>query len=242
MEYVFTKGFVPYGEAGNDGGVGAEGDAREATGSAGGDSEEVDKDTLRRGHVGVHEDADGFAGFHSGEKSANEIILVDGAIAVHGAVTLDEGVDIGIVEGAHDDGKRMALEGMGECGKFPGTNVSGEKEDTFAPSVGAFEIFKAFVDHDAGDIFFGIAGKETKFGELASEGDEFSANDAAAIGFGHFREGDGQVAKTDAAEASVDSVNGERESDADGASERAGDHAKEFDPGPEEGVFEAFAQ
>jgi len=131
---------------------------------------------------------------------------------------------------------------MGEGGKFPCADVSGEKEDAFAARVGAIEIFEAFVNDGAGDIFFGVAGKETEFGELASERDEFSANDAAAIGFRHFREGDGQVAEADAAETSVDGVDDESESDADGASEGAGEHAEEFDPRPEESVFEAFAQ
>jgi hypothetical protein len=136
----------------------------------------------------------------------------------------------------------MALQGMGEGGKFPSADVSGKKEDTFAASVGAIEIFEAFVDHDARDIFFGVAGKETEFGELASEGDEFSANDAAAIGFRHFREGDRQVAKANAAEASVDGVDCEAEGDAKGASKRAREHSEEFDPRPEKSVFEAFAQ
>ena len=186
VEDVLAQGFIPYGEAGNNGGVGAEGDTGETAGGAGGDSEEVDEDPLRRGHVGVHEDANGLAGFHGGEQAANEIVFVDGAVAVHGAVTLDQGVDVGIVERAHDDRKGMAVEGVGEGGEFPGSEVSGEKEDAFAASVGTFEIFKAFVDDDAGDIFFGVAGEETDFGELASEGDEFSANDAAAIGLRTF--------------------------------------------------------
>jgi hypothetical protein len=117
----------------------------------------------------------------------------------------------------------MALQGMGEGGKFPSADVSGKKENTFAASVGAIEIFEAFVDHDARDIFFGVAGKETEFGELASEGDEFSA-------------------KANAAEASVDGVDCEAEGDAKGASKRAGEHSEEFDPRPEKSVFEAFAQ
>jgi len=191
VEDVLAQGFIPYGEAGNNGGVGTEGDTGEAAGGAGGDSEEVNEDPLRRSHVGVHEDANGLAGFHGGEKSANEIVFIDGAVAMHGAVTLDQRIDVGIVERAHDDRKGMALEGVGEGGEFPSADVSGEKEDAFSASVSTLEIFEAFVDDGAGDIFFGVAGEETDFGELAPEGDEFSANDASAVGLRHFREGDG---------------------------------------------------
>jgi hypothetical protein len=102
-EDVFAQFRIPHGKAGDYGSVGAQGNAGEAAGGAGRDAEEIDEDALRRGHVGVHEDADGFAGAHSGEQAAHEIVFVDGAVPVHGAVALDEGVDVGIVEGAHDD-------------------------------------------------------------------------------------------------------------------------------------------
>src|ERR1700704_3503457 len=72
------------------------------------------------GHVGVHEDADGFAGAHGGEQAADEIVFVDGAVPMHGAVALDEGVDVGIVEGAHDDRQRIAMQRMSEGGELPG--------------------------------------------------------------------------------------------------------------------------
>src|SRR6266403_5863880 len=165
---VFAQCRIPDGKAGDDGGVGAQGDAGKAAGSAGRDAEEIYEHTLWRGHVGVHEDADGFAGAHGGEQTANEIIFVHGAIAVHGAVALDEGVDVGIVVRTHDYRQRMALQRVSEGREFPGSEVSGEIEDAFAASVGALEVFKSVIDDDAGDIFTGVAREEADFGELAS--------------------------------------------------------------------------
>ncbi len=58
----------------------------------------------------------------------------------------------------------MALQGVCERGEFPGPEVSGEKEDAFAASVGALEVLKAIIDHDAGNIFAGETGEEADFG------------------------------------------------------------------------------
>ena len=87
---VFLQLRIPYREAGDDGGVGAQGYAGETAGGAGGDAEEIHEHALRRGHVGIHEDAYGFAVAHGGEQAADEIVFVDGAVAVHGAIALDE--------------------------------------------------------------------------------------------------------------------------------------------------------
>jgi hypothetical protein len=83
----------------------------------------------------------------------------------------------------------MAVERMGEGGEFPGAEVCGEKEDAFAAGVGALEIFESFIDDDAGGIFAGVTREEADFGELASERDEFAAQDAAALTLRHFGEG-----------------------------------------------------
>src|SRR5208337_2760550 len=205
---VFAEFRIPQRKAGDDGGVGTQGNAGEAAGGAGGNAEEIDEHALRRGHVGVHENADGFTGAHGGEQAADEIVFVDGAVAVQGAIALNELVDVGIVEGAHDDRQRMTLQRVSESGKLPGSEVAGEKQDAFAASVGALEIFKAVIDDDAGDIFAGVAREEADLGELASEGDEFAANQAAALAGRHFWEGKSQVAQANAAQASVNGVDG----------------------------------
>src|SRR5208337_2907502 len=205
---VFAQLRIPYRKAGDYGGAGAQGNAGEAAGGAGWNAEEIDEHSLRRGHIGVHENADGFAGAHSGEQAADEIVFVDSAVAVHGAIALDQGVDVGIVERAHDDRQRMALQGVGEGGKLPSAEVSGKKQNAFAPCVGALEVFKAVVDDYARDIFAGVAGEEADLGKLASEGDEFAANQAAALARRHFGKSESQIAQADPAQASVNRING----------------------------------
>jgi hypothetical protein len=86
--------------------------------------------------------------------------------------------------------------------------VTGEKKNAFAASVGALEVFKCIIDDDAGDIFASVAREEADFGELASEGDEFAAEETAALARRHFREGESQVAQADATQASVNRVDG----------------------------------
>jgi|SRR6266852_2504325 len=102
----------------------------------------------------------------------------------------------------------MALQRVSESGEFPGSEVSGEKKDAFAASVGALEVFKAVIDDDVGDIFAGVAREEADFGELAAERDEFAAKQAAALALRHFGEGESQVAQADATQASVNGVYG----------------------------------
>jgi hypothetical protein len=97
---------------------------------------------------------------------------------------------------------------VSESGEFPGSQVSGKKQDPFAASVGALEVLKALIDDDAGHIFAGVAREEADFGELASERNEFAAKKAAALRLRHFGEGEGQVAQADAPQASVNRVDG----------------------------------
>ena len=173
-------------------------------------AEEIDEHTLRRGHVGVHENAHGFAGAHGGEEAAHEIVFVDGAVAVHGAVALDEGVDVGIIEGAHDDRQRMPLQRVREGGEFPGSEVGGEKENAFAASVGALEVLKAIIDNDARGIFDGCSGGR---GRLRRVGVRAEINSPRT----RRRRSRGDISgkasarlrvKPDATEASVNSVHG----------------------------------
>jgi hypothetical protein len=102
----------------------------------------------------------------------------------------------------------MALQRVSESGELPGAEVSGEKKNAFAASVGALEVFKTVIDDYAGDIFSGVTREEADFGELAAEGDEFAAKQAAAGALRHFREGESQIAQADAAQASVNRVDG----------------------------------
>src|SRR6266403_1575404 len=111
----------------------------------------------------------------------------------------------------------MALQRVSEGGKLPRSEVSGEKEDAFAASVGAVEVFKFVIDDDAGDVLTGVTREEADFGELASERNEFAAKQAAALALRHFREGESQVAQADASQASMNRVDGSAECDPNGA-------------------------
>ena len=130
---------------------------------------------------------------------------------------------------------------MGEGGEFPASEMAGKEEDSFAAGEGVLVIFESAVDDDIGDILARIAGKEADLGELAAEGNVFSAQNAAAIFGRHLREGESEVAHADFAQAAMKMKDGEAEGDADGARHGAGKHAHEFDRGPDERVFETFA-
>src|ERR1035441_6259130 len=87
---VLADGVLQYGvEAGGVGGAGLERDAGEAGGGAGRNAEKRHKETLRRRHVGVHEDADCFAGTHGGDQAAGEVVLVQDAVPVEAADAVD---------------------------------------------------------------------------------------------------------------------------------------------------------
>ena len=75
-----------------------------------------------------------------------------------------------------------------EGGKFPCPEVSGEKENAFAAGVGALKIFEAIVDDDLRNIFARVPGEKADFGELAAEGDKFSAQQFAAFARAAFPE------------------------------------------------------
>src|SRR5580698_4909989 len=178
---IFAELVIPGGKSRHDGGVGAEGNAGQSAGGVGRDAEEIYEHALRWSHVGVHENAYDLAHAHRGEQAADEVVFADGAIAMHGAVAPDERVDVRIVERAHDDPHRMALQRMGKGGEFPSPEMAGEKENSLAAGEGLLVIFESTIDDDLGDILTRVAGKETDLGKLAAEGDIFSAKDAASI-------------------------------------------------------------
>src|SRR5258705_13127893 len=58
---IFAKLCVPYSEARDHSGIGAQSDPGKPAGCTCRDPEEIDENTLRRSHVSVHQDADGLA-------------------------------------------------------------------------------------------------------------------------------------------------------------------------------------
>src|ERR1700689_5496268 len=102
----------------------------------------------------------------------------------------------------------MTVERVRESGELPGSDVSGEEENAFASRVGAREVFESVIDDGAGEIFAGVAAEDADFSELAAQRDEFAAQQAPAFGLGHFREGEGKILQTDAAQPTVKCVDG----------------------------------
>ena len=97
-KFVFSEARVPDGETGDDGCVGAERDAGQTTRGAGWDPEVIHENSLWRGHVGVHEEANDFTLFHAAQQAAGWIVLVDSLIAVQGAVFAHHPVKVRVVE------------------------------------------------------------------------------------------------------------------------------------------------
>ena len=64
------------------------------------------------------------------------------------AVLGDQGVDIRVVEGAHDDVHGVSLDGMEEGPDLPAAEVSGEQHYPLAAAFGGLEILEALVDRD----------------------------------------------------------------------------------------------
>ena len=133
------------------------------------------------------------------------------------------------------------MQGMGEGGEFPGAEVSSQKQNAFAAGVGALEVLEPVVDYDAGDVFARVAGEKADFGELASERNENTAQDAASLAATHLGEREGEVAHADSAQASVKQVHHQPEGDSFGPRQGTGEQADGLNPQPDDCVFETMA-
>ena len=118
---------------------------------------------------------------------------------MHGAIALDQVIDLGIVQRAHDDRERMALEGMGECGEFPCAQMCGEKENSLALRECSLEVLETFIDDNPADVVTRVSREEADFGELASERNIGAAKNASAFALFHFRECEGEIPHANAA-------------------------------------------
>src|SRR5260221_10758511 len=105
---------------------------------------------------------------------------------------------------------------MGEGREFPGTQMGGQKENAFTARKRSFEVFEAFVNDYLAYILARVVGEEADFGELASQGHVFAAQNAASLAARHFWKSQGQVAHSHAAQASMEKVDEQPESNAFG--------------------------
>src|SRR6185437_736040 len=118
-------------------------------------------------HVGIHEDADDLAFAQRFEQAASVILLGERSIAVQSAVAIHQGVEQRVIERTDHDVHGIAVERMDKRADFPSAKVRGEKYHSLAAGVGVSKVLKAFIDHGAGDVLFGIAREESEFGEQA---------------------------------------------------------------------------
>jgi hypothetical protein len=85
-------------------------------------AEEVDKDTLRRGHIRVHEDADGFSATHRGQEPTRKVVFVQNLVTMQAANAVDKVVYEAIVEPANNYAHGITHERMVETGQLPGAS------------------------------------------------------------------------------------------------------------------------
>src|SRR4029078_9836430 len=89
--------------------------------------EERNEDALWRRHVLVHQQPNSVAHLHGCQQTAGEITLGERLVAVQRAITLDQAVDIRIIERAHNDAQRVSMDRMDEGPHLPRAQMCGEK-------------------------------------------------------------------------------------------------------------------
>ena len=238
---IFLQARVPNGESRNHGGISLQRNSRHPTRGARGVAEEVHEDALLNNYVGVHEDADGFAVAHGSDKAAGEI-LVDGFIAVHGAIAAREPVKIRIVERAHYHVERMSVERVRKGGQLPRAQVSGEKQHTFAASQRALVVFESLIDNGLADVLARVSREQANLGDVASEGCKDTVKNLLAFCARLLRKSEFEIPHTDAAQLPMQQIDEPRDGDAGGASQRPGQCADQLDENPRQRVFESVAQ
>src|SRR5262249_14330160 len=122
---------------------------------------------------------------------------MQGAIAVH------QGVNVRIVERAHDDVHGMAIERMGKRAHLPSAQVSGEKHNAGAARLRFGKVLKVFIDRNLADVLSRIAREQAEFGQQASQVDVDAAENSIFFLSAFFGEGEIEIALAYAPEARV---------------------------------------
>ncbi|MGC2329009.1 MAG: hypothetical protein WA604_20015 [Candidatus Sulfotelmatobacter sp.] len=95
-----------------------------------------------------------------------------------------------------------------------------------------FVVLEAVVNDNLLDVLQGVARELADFGELASQGSEFSAQDAGALGFAFLGKSHGEIAHADFAQAGVKKINHLGEGDGYGPGQGARQDSEDFDERP----------
>ena len=116
--------------------------------------------------------------------------------------------------------------------------MSGKQQHSLTPGVRLLVVLESFVYDNLVDVFSGVFGKAADFGELSSQGEEFSAENALAFGVADIGKGERQVPQAHAAQTPVQQVNHLRDADAKGVSQRSRQASHDLDEWPSCRVFE----
>jgi alkylated DNA nucleotide flippase Atl1 len=238
---IFSELWVPNGESWHHIRIRLQCHSGQPTRSARRDAEKIHKHPLAGNHIGVHENAHRLPLAHGCDQAAGKI-LIYGSVAVHAAVATRQRIEVRIVQRAHDDTQRMAIQRVRKRGKLPSTQMSSQKQHAFAAREGPFEILKAFVNHHFADVFGGVFRKKTDLSRLPSQGGENSAQNLLAFAAAFFRKREFQVAHAHPAQFSVQQVNGPGDGDSGGTGQWPGERADELYQKPRQRVFESVAQ
>src|ERR1051326_181617 len=125
--------------------------------------------------------------------------------------------------------------------ELPCAQMRGKEQNSFAPGSSGFEVFKAVIDDDPRDIFFGVLRKKAKFRQLPAEMAIKSAQDAMTFGITFLGKGERQVAQAYTAQAAVKNIDDARNGDGASASQGARKRAERAHYAPHHGVFQTLA-
>src|SRR5258705_7419789 len=125
----------------------------------------------------------------------------------------NHGVQVRIVERTHDEMQWVTVQGVGEGGEFPSAHVTGEEQHAFPTLGGSIKILEPVIDNRLAYVLTCISGKQADFGKLAAQRSEDVADNFAPCASTLVGEGQVEVAHPNAAELSVQQVDGLSEGD-----------------------------
>ena len=113
---------------------------------------------------------------------------------MHGAVALQQTIEIRVVHRPHHDMQPVTMQRMGKGRKFPSAEVRGQKQYSVPFGVGSLVIFQAVIDNHLLDIFRRIARKLAQLCQLPSQRCKNSAQNALSLRLAFFWKYHGEIA------------------------------------------------
>jgi len=159
---------------------------------------------------------------------------------MHGAVTAHEAIQVNIVQRAHDDMQRMAIQRVGESRKLPPSQVCRQKQHSLAAGQGALEILEPVVDHDSSNVLQRVLREKTNFRQLPAQRSEHTAQNPGTLSPRLFRKCQSKIPHPDAPQAYVKQINCPGESNGCRARQWPGQPTQDFDNQPRKRVLKSL--